>query len=53
MEPEVESRSEDDDDEEEEDEDSKPKTEESTLVAPETMARVGEKMCLEIQLGFC
>ena len=49
MEPEVESLSED----EEEEEDSKPITEESILLAPVTIVRVGEKMCLEIQLGFC
>ncbi|MBA0864756.1 hypothetical protein Goshw_005858 [Gossypium schwendimanii] len=49
MEPEQEPHSED---EEEEEEDSKPKTEASIRLAPLTMARVGGKMCLEIQLGL-
>ena len=52
VEPEVESQSEVEEEEEEEDEDAKPKTEENARVAPETIVRVGEKTCLEIQLGF-
>ena len=49
----MESQSEvEEEEEEEEDEDAKPKTEESARVAPETIVRVGEKTCLEIQLGF-
>lgn len=53
MEPEVESELEDEEEDEDEDEEAKPKTEERALVAPETMVRVGEKIFLETQLGFC